>query len=113
MHALISVTNLFASPLIILNLVVVYLSIWKKAFDTVNHAILLTKLIHHGIRGNVHEFFLNRIYPLESNLLLEVNIKFLGIVTLFPIPPPVVSNGPHLTVCVHLRWLVPVFSRVE
>ena len=50
----------------------------------------------------MHEFYLNRIYPIESNLQLEVNIIFLGIVTLLPIATPVVSNGPYLTVCVHL-----------
>ena len=29
----------------------------KKGLDTVIHAILLTKLNHHGIRGNVREWF--------------------------------------------------------
>ena len=29
----------------------------KKAFDTVNYAILLTKVNHYGIRGNVREWF--------------------------------------------------------
>lgn len=36
--------NLFASPLIIINLVVAYFLIWNKGLDTVNHSLAITKL---------------------------------------------------------------------
>ena len=40
-----------------MNLAVVYFLFDQKKFDTVNHSIVITKLNHHGIGGNVHEWF--------------------------------------------------------
>ena len=50
----------------------------QKAFDTVNHSILLHKMNNYGIRGIVLKWFHNYLSNIESSLcqLVTVNLIF-------------------------------------
>ena len=42
-----------------------------KAFDTVNHDILLTKLNHHGIRGKTLDWFKSYLYERKQYVCIN------------------------------------------
>ena len=66
------------------NMQLVYLSILKKAFDTVDHGILIKKLEHYGVRGAasdwIKSYLSNRKQFVNidgcSSELLDVFVEF-------------------------------------
>ena len=56
-HALIQITEKIKSSIEASKVGVGIFIDLKKAFDTVNHDILLMKLDHYGVRGTANEWF--------------------------------------------------------
>ena len=47
----------------------------KKAFDTVNHSFLLSKLHHYGIRGVVNDWFSSYLSGRVQTTQVEMTIS--------------------------------------
>ena len=53
----------------------------KKAWDTVNHKILLKKLYNYGIRGNLNKWFENYLADRYQYVLFNGKHLILGMLT--------------------------------
>ena len=63
----------------------------KKAFDTVDHEILLNKLNHYGFRGIINDWF--------SSKIARKQLKLVNISQIKSSSPVVFPKGPFLVHC--------------
>ena len=55
---------------------------FSKAFDTVNHGILLNKMYHYGIRGSIHSWFKNYLSNRHQTTIVSGETSSIGNISL-------------------------------
>ena len=78
----------------------------SKAFDTVNHDIMLTKLEHYGVRGNSLQWF-KSFFRTENNLYNSMGIvlQLKGLCAEF-------LKGPFLD-CYYFFYILMIFVKLQ
>ena len=79
-HALINITENIRKALDDRNIACGVFVDLQKAFDTVDHQILLAKLNHYGIRGVSNDWF--KFYPSNRNQYVSINGFDSGLTTI-------------------------------
>ena len=72
-----------------------------KAFDTINHDILLSNLYHYGIRGNAHKWFQSYLTNRKQYELIEFHKQF-------SISRNIKHGAPQGSILGPLLFLIPV-----
>ena len=83
----------------------------KKAFDTVNHDILLLKIYAYGIRGNIYDWFKSYLKNRKQFVFYNNTPSDIGNIT-HGVPQGSIL-GPLLCYPIHERFLKSVKSAFQ
>ena len=73
----------------------------RKAFDTVNHKILLTKLEHYGVGGNMLHWFQSYLSNRKQYVSMENFLNHLELIVVYPKDQSLVHYSFYYTLMIY------------